>query len=429
MTSRGFRDDTERLEQFLRSDEFRRSGLTRRQFLARGGALALALGAVGPFLAACGSSETTPTGGGSGTQSDPTTPTTASTSSPPATSPAAGGSSGIPELSSVPEALKGSGEVRIATAGGALAEAERKAYFEPFTRLTGIKVVEVEGFSAAQVKTQVDSNNVQWDVVGFDYLNALNLLKQGDYFEEIDYDLIDTDNIDESQQHQFGVGYLQVGTVMCYRTDEFGGKVPQGWADFWNLDEFPGPRNWMSGSLGIAPFLEGALLADGVPMDQLYPLDIQRALDSLTKIRDNIVKFWESGAQSAQLMADKETVMGVAWNGRIATIQDDGAPVDIQWNQAMVVVDSLVIPKGAKNVENARKLIAFMTLPIPQAHMSSLIPYGFTNRAAAEYLPEDVLARLPSAPQYRDKVFYSNSAWWADNLEAAIEAWTEWSLT
>lgn len=294
--------------------------------------------------------------------------------------------------------------------------------------LSGIKVVEVEGFSTAQVKTQVDSKSVQWDIVGFEYSNVLNLLKQGDYFEPIDYDLVDTTNVPDTQVHEFSVGYLQVATVMTYRTDAFD-QVPASYADFWDLEAFPGPRNWMSGAMGISPFLEGALLADGVPMDELYPLDIERAFASLTKIRDDIVKFWESGAQSAQLMADRETVLGVAWNGRITPLEQEGLPVAIQWNQAMLQVDNLAIPKGAQNVENAQKLIAFMMLPVPQARMSMLMPYGFTNEKAAEYISPEQLKRLPSSPEYADRVFYYSSDWWSENLAKAIEAWNEWALS
>ncbi|ODV43375.1 hypothetical protein AWV79_17990 [Cupriavidus sp. UYMMa02A] len=42
--------------------------------------------------------------------------------------------------------------------------------------------------------------------------------------------------------------------------------------------------------------LEFALLADGVPKDKLYPIDVQRALKSLDRIKKNVVKWWDTGA-------------------------------------------------------------------------------------------------------------------------------------
>lgn len=392
------------LDSFFRSDEFRRSGLSRRDFLTRGGALALAFGATGAFLHAqrAAAQDATP--------ADAAAPT-------------------LPELEAFPEELKGSGEVRVSSSGGAFAEAEMAAYWAPFTELSGITVVPVEGFSSAQVKAQVDSGNVQWDVVSFDYLNVLSLQKDGDYFEPINYDLVDVENIDEGFRKEFGLANLGVGTVMTYRTDVFADNPPQSWADFWNVEAFPGPRNWMSGSLGIAPFLEGALLADGVAKDQLYPLDIERALDKLSEIRDEIVKFWESGAQSAQLMADGETVMGVAWNGRIADLQDQGVPVEISWDGGVVGFNHYAVLKGSPNAENAMKFIAFATMAIPQARRSMLLPYGFTNSKTSDYLPEAVLQRLPTAPAYADKIVYNDPNWWAENLQAAIEAWNVWAIS
>jgi len=345
----------------------------------------------------------------------------------PAIRPARAADPVLPTVAPIPGSMKGTGSLRVASAGGALSAAERKAIFEPFQAMTGIKIVETEGFSSAQIKSQVDSKSVQWDAVALDYSNIAELQRHGQYFEPVDYDVVKTDGIPKDQTHEFGLGYLLIGTVMTYRTDAFGGKAPQGYVDFWDLSQFPGPRNWMSGSMGIAPFLEGALIADGVAMDKLYPLDIPRAFASLTKIHKSIVKFWDSGAQSAQLMANNETVMGVAWNGRIAPLEEQGAPVRIQWNGAMLSTDNYAVLKGAENRANAMKFLAFLALPEVQARLSMLITYGFTNAHAAEFVPPERLKLLPSA--YLDRSFFSDGLWWIDNKQKAIDAWTEWSLT
>lgn len=347
---------------------------------------------------------------------------------------AAGLAAGLPAFAAAPlpavtqfsERLKGTGTVRVASAGGALSVAQRKALFEPFEALSGIHIVETEGFSSAQVKSQVDSRAVQWDALGLEYSNVLDLEKQGTYFEPLDYDVIGTDGIPANQVHKNGLGYLTSATVIAYRTDAFGGRAPRDYKDFWDLDAFPGPRSWMSGAIGICPFIEGALLADGVPKDKLYPLDVPRAFASLTKIRDSIVKFWESGAQSAQMMADDETVMATAWNGRMSPLAAAGRPVSIQWDGAMFQTDNWVVPKGAENRANAMKFIAFASLPEAQARLSALIDYGFTNMRAAEFLPADRIDLLPSA--HLDQGFDFDSAWWGANKSAVVDAFTEWSL-
>src|SRR5260221_1705169 len=75
-------------------------------------------------------------------------------------------------------------------------------------------------------------------------------------------------------------------------------------------------------------------MAAGVPMDKVYPIDIDKAYDSLAKIKPAVVKWWEAGAIPAQLLNDKEVTMGIAWDGRIAAIQAKGAPVEVAWMAA-----------------------------------------------------------------------------------------------
>jgi putative spermidine/putrescine transport system substrate-binding protein len=333
---------------------------------------------------------------------------------------------GIPEFSGFPERLKGTGQLRLATAGGALAEAEHKAFIDYFKEHSGIEVIETEGFSTAQIKAQVDTQSVQWDVVGLGRGNILPLVKQGTYFEDIDYSVVDWAGVEETDRKKESVAFFTLGTVMCYRTDAFQ-EQPSSWADFFDTARFPGPRNWMSGSMGIAPQLEGALIADGVPMDQLYPLDIDRALKSLDRIKDDISVFWSSGAQSAQLMAENETVLGTAWNGRVSPLVADGLPVAISWSGAMFEQEHLVAIKGTPNYENAMKFIAFALSPEAQARFSMFIPYGYVNTEAAALVPEARKAILPSA--HLSEGFWNNPEWWGENRDKAIEMWAEWMLT
>jgi putative spermidine/putrescine transport system substrate-binding protein len=335
-------------------------------------------------------------------------------------------SSEIPEFTGFPERLKGSGQLRIATAGGALAEAEHKAFIDYFAENSGIEIIETEGFSTAQIKAQVDTQSVQWDVLGLGRGNILPLVKQGEYFEDIDYSVVDWAGVGESDRKKESVAFFTLGTVMCYRTDAFD-EQPTSWADFFDTTRFPGPRNWMSGSMGIAPQLEGALIADGVPMDQLYPLDVERALAALDRIKSDISVFWNSGAQSAQLMAENETVMGTAWNGRVSPLVADGLPVAISWSGAMFEQEHMVALKGTPNYENAMKFIAFALSPEAQARFSMFIPYGYVNQDAAALVPDSRKAILPSA--HLSEGFWNDPEWWGANRDDAIERWAEWLLT
>lgn len=320
----------------------------------------------------------------------------------------------LPEITEIPERLKGTGTVRVCSYGGALQDAQRTAYFEPFQRLSGIQVIESEGPDVAKVKAMVDTGSVEYDVTEDDGSSISMLAAQGDYWEKIDYSLFDTANIGAEFRNELYIDMLPYAQVIAYRNDAFD-RAPAGNADMWDQESFPGPRALQGGG-GLSPDLEVALMASGVPRDQVYPIDIDRAFASLEKIKPDVVKWWSAGAQPAQLLSDDEVVMATAWNGRIAAIQAGGAPVEILWQDQLLRNDCWAIPKGAPNRENAQKFAAFITLAAPQARLSSLITYGFVNDKAAELLPAERLAILPTAPGIREKLIIYDAKWWSENF-------------
>jgi putative spermidine/putrescine transport system substrate-binding protein len=333
----------------------------------------------------------------------------------------------LPEIKAVPEALKGSGTVRVCSYGGALQEAQRRAYFKPFEELTGIKVIEAEGPDIAKVKAMVETGNIEYDVTEQEGSSVLSLAAKGDYWEKIDYNLFDTDNIDAAFRHEHHVDMLPYAQVFAYRKDAFGGKVPQNNKDLWDTKGFPGPRALMGGG-ALSPDLEVALMADGVAPSQVYPVDIDRALASLRRIKPQVVKWWGSGAQPAQLLADDEVVMATAWNGRIAAIQAAGAPVEVVWQDQLLRNDCWAVLKNAPNKVNAQKFAAFITLAAPQARLSSLITYGFVNNKAAALLPPERLKLLPTAPDTKPRLINYDAAWWSANLDAVKNKWAGFLL-
>ena len=100
-----------------------------------------------------------------------------------------------------------------------------------------------------------------------------------------------------------GVGAMSWFTAMVVNPEQV--EAPASWADFWDTETFPGPR-----SLLKAPQynLEFALIADGVPKDEVYEVlatdeGMDRAFAKLDEIKDDIVVWWESGAKSVQTSA------------------------------------------------------------------------------------------------------------------------------
>jgi putative spermidine/putrescine transport system substrate-binding protein len=157
-------------------------------------------------------------------------------------------------------------------------------------------------------------------------------------------------------------------------------------------------------------------------------MDLERAFRALTRLRPSIRRFWDTGAISAQLLSDKEVVLGSIWNGRLQTIIDRGAPLGFEWNEHMIQVQALGVFKDARNRANAQRLIDFMMQPQVQAAYARDLQYGPTNLKAFEGLPPDQLERMPGSPRSRELGFIRSVDWWESNRERVNRQWSRWVL-
>ena len=321
------------------------------------------------------------------------------------------------------------GRVVVRTIGGAYEEAVVKTIFDPFTKATGIEVVKVPA-TLGKLLAMFESGNIELDLVDAGELGMISLSQKG-ALEKIDYKawkLTNPEDIDAPVRKPDMVADLYFSSVLGYNTQTFPvAKHPRSWAEFWDLKSFPGPRMLADIASGAVD-LEFALLADGVPKEKLYPIDVDRAFKALDRVRPAIRKFWDTGALSAQMLNDKEVVAGSIWNGRLQAVADKGAPLAIEWNEAMLQVQYWGILKGAKNAAEAQRFIDFACQPKIQADFANAIPYGPPNRAAFKFISPERAAHLPSSPEYKGKAFLQNGQWWADNRPKVAERWSQWLL-
>jgi putative spermidine/putrescine transport system substrate-binding protein len=321
------------------------------------------------------------------------------------------------------------GKLVVRTIGGAYEEAVVKTIFEPFTKATGIEIVKVPA-TLGKLLAMFESGNIELDIVDAGELGMLSLSQKG-ALEKINYPgwkLTNPADFDADVRRDDMIADLYFSSVLGYNTQTFPtGQHPRSWAEFWDVKKFPGPRMLADIASGAVD-LEFALLADGVSKDKLYPIDVDRAFKSLDRVRPAIRKFWDTGALSAQMLADKEVVMGSIWNGRLQAVADKGAPLAIEWNQAALQVQFWGIMKGTKALAEAQRFVEFACQPQIQANFAQAIPYGPPNREAFKHIPAAVAARLPSSPEYKAKAFLHNGRWWADNRAKIAERWSQWLL-
>ena len=206
------------------------------------------------------------------------------------------------------------------------------------------------------------------------------------------------------------------------------GRQPKSWAEFWDAAKFPGARMLQDMASGT-PNLEFALIADGVPMDKVFPIDIDRAFQALSRIKPHIKKFWDTGALSAQMLADRDVVLGSIWNGRLQAVADKGAPLAIEWNQHMLQLQAYGIFKDAKNMEAAQLFIDYAMSPEANVGLGRELNYGPVNRKSFAMLPADIVAKLPGSPENMKRCFIQNAEWWDQNRAKVNSIWSKWILS
>lgn len=306
--------------------------------------------------------------------------------------------------------------------GGAYQAAQIEAIFEPFQRLTGATVRAVRT-DLDELRRQVNQGEVLWSVCDVPADEVLPLANAG-IIAAIDYARIDSATLFPGLRMDHGVGASLFATVLSYRTDAWDEPIqPNNWSDCWDLETFPGLRGFQESPVGT---LEFALLADGVEIFDLYPLDTDRAFQKLERIREHVVLWWRQGAQPTQMVAVGDVQIVSAWHNRILGLRDEGAAVDFQWRGSAVNGDSWVIPNGAPEPDVALDFINFATRPEVCAAFSRLFPFGPTNRQAFSLLDDDLADHLPDAPGHRGEQFTINFDWWFRNREVVQTEFDEW---
>ncbi|MFC4625936.1 ABC transporter substrate-binding protein [Daeguia caeni] len=308
----------------------------------------------------------------------------------------------------------------ISSYGGQYQADQAKAYFQPFmARNPDIKIIEDSSTSNAKLKAMVETGNVTLDLMLTD--DSFGLDSDAQWLEPIDYTIVDRSKFIEGAAGNYRVASDIEGTVLAYNEQEFGDNPPKGFADFFDTEKFPGARTlWKYAASGI---FEAALIADGVKPEELYPIDVERALKKLDTIKSDII-WWETGSQAEQNLASGEAAMGLVWIGRAANIADKGIKVD--WTNWTSQAGYWVVPKGTKNKEAAMKAIQFFTEPEQQVEFAKLMPYGPSNKNAK--IPEDSKFKGLLPTDHLDTRILMDSEWWAKNGAAVDLRFQEWLL-
>ena len=313
------------------------------------------------------------------------------------------------------------------TFGGVWKQSMITAFGKPFTDKTGIPVQYQDPYTWPKLRAMHDAGAQQIDIASVQGTEVI-VAERIKMVTPIDWSVVDRSVLDPQQlRNPNAIGGHALSFVMCYNKKKWpGDNHPKTWADFWDVDKFPGRRvmrrdeNWT---------IEAALKADGVKDDAFYPLDVDRAFRSLDRIKPHVKAWYVDNSLAQQLMAQEEVDLLSIVNGRASeSILNHHVPFEIVWHEAICsgTGQGWLAPIGCPNPKGAMKFLDLVGRAEYQAVFSRLLYYGPQNPKAYDLLAPDIAKLLPTHPDNVKLAHMVNYDWWADNLAPVQRRFERW---
>ena len=269
---------------------------------------------------------------------------------------------------------------------------------------TGITVVYDLFETNEEMYPVIEAGAVNYDVVcPSDYM--IQKMRENDLLAELNFDNIpNIDQIDPAYmemsqafdpENKYSVPYCWGTVGILYNTrllEELGVPAPTKWADLW--DERLSGEILMQDSVRDAFMV--ALKKDGYSMNSESKDELEQAKQELIDQKPLVQAYVID--QVRDKMIGGEAAVGVIYSGEMLYIQDEVANLGLDYDLEYVIpeegtnlwLDSWVIPKNAKNKENAEKWIDFMCRPEIAKANFEYITYPTPNKGAFELLDEEM---------------------------------------
>lgn len=348
----------------------------------------------------------------------------------------------------LPECENCADELTVVSWGGAYQASQVNAYSDPYAEMTGTKFIydESSNEAVAKLRAMNEAGNITWDLVDVEGPDAVRLCDEG-LAMEVDIDEIlapaadgtpASEDFGESLISPCFIPQIVFSTTFGYRTDveAWNGAVPTSVCDIFDLEKFPGKR-----ALEKRPKknIEWALLCDGVAKADLYDVmetdeGIDQALAKLGTIKDETI-WWSAGADTPQLLADGEIVMGSTYNGRLfSVIEEQNQPVAMLWDYQVFDFDGWIIPAGLpeERLNRVKNFLYFATDTQRLADQAKYISYGPARASSAPLVGKhaelgiEMGPHMPTDPANMGNIIVNNIDWWSsysDDVDAKFQAW------
>ncbi|MFW6139329.1 MAG: ABC transporter substrate-binding protein [Spirochaetota bacterium] len=271
---------------------------------------------------------------------------------------------------------------------------------------------------------------------------SVTLVRQAmdyDLYQPLDDSKINLENIDpkllegseglggiiDGKRYAIPVVYGASGIMYNYEA------IPEGvdsWCDLWN-EKYAGK---VTTRATLHPFIAAGLCLDlGNEMRDIYKNEetarpiLDKVLAFLIEKKPLLKKFWTSRQENIELMTTGGCVIAMGWDGTGWYLQKQGYP--IKWispeEGALTWIDSITMPSGAENIENAYTWINFILEPENAGKIVELGGFMSTVKGALEYVPEEQAEMMAeSYPPDANLWWYGEElSWWFDMMAEYIE--------
>ncbi len=293
-----------------------------------------------------------------------------------------------------------------------------------FEEETGIHVTYDLFETNEEMYPVIEAGAVNYDVVcPSDYM--IQKMVENDLLAELDfnnipnYSQIGPEYIEMSKafdpENKYSVPYCWGTVGIIYNTsrlEELGVPAPSRWADLW--DERLDGEILMQDSVRDAFMV--ALKKEGYSMNTSNEAELQQAKQALIDQKPLVQAYVID--QVRDKMIGGEAAVGVIYSGEILYIQQEAANLGLDYTLEYALpeegtnlwLDSWVIPKNAKNKENAEKWIDFLCRPEVALANFEYITYPTPNQGAFDLLDEETRnnkAVFPDKDSLGDSEVYS----------------------
>ncbi len=294
-----------------------------------------------------------------------------------------------------------------------------------FTKETGIKVIystyESNESMYAKLKTQASGYDL---VVPSTYfvskMRKEGMLQQIDHKKIPNYDGLDNNFLNKpfDPNNSYSIPYIWGATGIGVNSEMLDKSSITKWDDLWD-SKWEGQLMLMDDSREVFHI---ALTKLGYSPNTTNPEEIKAAYQELQKLMPNVLVFNSDFPANPYLAG--EVSLGMLWNGSAYMARQEGAPIDIIWPEkgAVLWMDSLSIPSGAKNIEAAHKMIDFLIRPENAAKIALKIGYPTPVAAAHKLLPK----KFANDPSIFPPQAVMESGTWTDGVGEASVIYDEY---